>query len=85
MAANVENEISQARLQHSHVTSQLRRLQQTVDEHNAATQEKNVLISKAEAEISKNNALIERKQTQIDQLNKKIEQKMSKLDGVSYI
>ncbi len=83
MLANVENEISQSRLQLSHVTGQLRRLQQTLDEHNAATQEKNVLISKAEAEIAKNNAQIERKQTQVDQFNKKIEQKISKMEGVS--
>ena len=83
LLANVENEISQSRLQLSHVTGQLRRLQQTLDEHNAATQEKNVLISKAEAEIAKNNAQIERKQTQVDQFNKKIEQKISKMEGVS--
>ena len=83
MVANVENEISLTRLQLSHVATQLRRLQQSLDERNAATQEKNELISKAEAEITKNNALVERKQTQIDQFNKKIEQKASKLDGVS--
>lgn len=85
MVANVENEISQTRLQLSHVTNQLRRLQQTLDEHNAASQENNKLISKAEAEIAKNNALIERKQTQVDQLNKKIEQKLSTMEGVSTV
>lgn len=83
MVANAENEISLTRLQASQVTSQLQRLQQTLDEHNTAAKEKNDLISDAEAEILKNNSLVERKQMQIDQLAKKIYHKMSELDGVS--
>ena len=70
-------------LQISEVTARLKRLQQSLDEQNAAMQLQNNLISKAEMEITKNNALVERKQTQVDQLNKKIDQTLSKLGGVS--
>lgn len=65
------------------MTSRLKRLQQSLDEQNAAMQQHNVLISRAEMEITKNNALVERKQTQIDQLNKKIDQVTSRFGGVS--
>ena len=80
--ANVENDITQNLLQISHVTSRLKRLQQTLDEQNAAVQKHNKLISHSEAEITRGNALVERKQTQIDQMNKKIDQKLSKMEGV---
>ena len=80
---SVENETAATLLQIADVTSRLKRLQQSVDEQNAAMQNYNTLISRAEREITKNNALVERKQTQIDQLNKKIDQTMSKLGGVS--
>ena len=78
----MENDISQALLQISHVTSRLKRLQQTLDEQSMAMQKQNDLISHSESEITRNNALIERKQTQIDQYNKKVEQKLSKQEGV---
>lgn len=83
--ADVENEISQTQLQKLHVTSRLKRLQQSLDEMNIATHEQNELISKSEAMIARNNALIERKQTQVDQMNKKIDQKLSSTDGVSHM
>lgn len=82
--ADVDNEISRNLLQISEVTSRLKRLQQSLDEQNAAMQQQNNLISRAEIEITKNNALVERKQTQVDQLNKKIDQTISKL-GVSLL
>lgn len=72
-------------LQISDVTSRLKRLQQGLDEQNAAMQQQNKLISRSEAEIVKNNALVERKQTQVDQLNKKIDFATSKLGGVRII
>ena len=82
--AGVDNEISSTRLQTSLVTSQLKRLRQSLDEQAGSMQRQQQLLSHAEAEITQHNALIERKQTQIDQLNKKIELQMSKMEGVSY-
>jgi predicted nucleic acid-binding Zn-ribbon protein len=79
----VDNETSDTLLQISDVTSRLKRLQQGLDEQNAAVQQHNKLITRAEMEIVKNNALVERKQTQVDQLNKKIDFATSKLGGVS--
>ena len=78
----VENDMAKSLLQISHLKSQLKRLQATVDEQSTAMDTQNKLISQTEAEIGRNNALIERKQTQIDQFNKKISQKLSKMDGV---
>ena len=79
----VENETIKSQLQISSLTSQLKRLQATVQQQQAAMDRQNKFRSQAESEIGHNNALIERKQTEIDQLNKKIAQKMSKMDGVS--
>ena len=71
-------------MQKLHVSSRLKRLQQSLDEMNISLHQQNELISKSEAMITRNNALIERKQTQIDQMNKKIDQKISSKDGVSH-
>lgn len=79
----VENETAKSLLQITSLTSQLRRLQATVDQQQTAMDKQNQFISQSEAEIGHNNALIERKQTQIDQLNKKIAQKMAKMNEVS--
>lgn len=79
----VENETAKSLLQITSLTSQLKRLQASVDQQHTAMEKQNTFISQSEAEIGRNNALIERKQTQIDQLNKKISQKMAKMDGVS--
>lgn len=80
--ADTDNEISKTLLQMSEVTSRLKRLQQSLDEQNAAMQQQNKLISTAEMEITKNNVLVQRKQTQVDQLNKKIDITTSRLGGV---
>lgn len=79
----VENESAQTTLQISGVTSQLKRLQQMLDDQNETLQTQNNLITVSETEIVRNSALIERKQTQTDQLNKKILLKISKMEGVS--
>ena len=79
----VENETTKSQLQISSLASQLKRLQATVQQQQAAMDRQNKFRSQAESEIGHNNALIERKQTQIDQFNKKIAQKMNKMDGVS--
>ncbi|KAL5473502.1 hypothetical protein EMCRGX_G027992 [Ephydatia muelleri] len=77
----VENESAQTSLQISEVASQLKRLQQGLNDQNEAIQKQNSLITMSEAEIVRNSALIERKQTQTDQLNKKILLKISKMEG----
>lgn len=79
----VENESALTTLQISEVTSQLKRLQQVLNDQNEAMQKQNCLITMSEADIVRNSALIERKQTQTDQLNKKILLKISKMEGVS--
>ena len=81
----VENESAQTSLQISEVASQLKRLQQGLNDQNEAIQKQNSLITMSEAEIVRNSALIERKQTQTDQLNKKILLKISKMEGVSIL
>ena len=81
--ADTDNEISKTLLQMSEATSRLKRLQQSLDEQNAAMQQQNKLISTAEMEITKNNVLVQRKQPQVDQLNKKIDLTTSRLGGVS--
>jgi len=81
----VENDISKIMLQIADVTSELRRLQQLLDEQNTNIQKRNILISSAETEMVKNQSRIERKQTQIDQLNKKIGVIAAETGGVSSI
>ena len=72
-------------LQIADVTSELRRLQQLLDEQNTSIQKRNTLISSVETEMVKNQSRIERKQTQIDQLNKKIGVIAAETGGVSRV